>query len=237
MVHMILRDPMTLVRTVTIGFVIATLSDAGITQSPSISGRVVDAAGSPVPGVFVTTTEESGASPTRVTTERDGTYQFAALTDGTYQIDFELTGFDLMRRNHIRVRAGATAIGDATLYVSAVCECVNVRLDATLRERSGLVRDESGGPLALARLQIVTPASSPMAYTDSEGRFRVRVPVSESWPLTASATGFIAATQQVSGAVEGPVVFKLRRSGTPLPDIERFHGVCCPNDLFNYDGR
>jgi hypothetical protein len=170
------------------------------------------------------------------TTGRDGTYQFAALPDGTYRIDFEFTGFDLMRRNHLPVRSGATAlVGDVTLYVSAVCECVDVRSAARLRERPGLVTDESGRPLAGARLQIVSPAG--LAYTDSEGRFRVRVPVNENWPLTASASGFIAATQQVSGVVEEPVVFKLRRSGTAVPDIERFHRVCCPSDLFAYEGR
>src|SRR5262245_27261905 len=111
---------------------------------------------------------------------------------------------------------------------------VDVRSPATLRERPGLVTDESGQPLAHVRLQIVSPTHSGVAYTDGEGRFRVLVSVSESWPITASATGFIAATQQVSGVVEAPVVFKLRSAGTPLPDIERFKGVCCPSDLFTY---
>ena len=224
---------MTVFLSVMIGLAIATFSDAAITPSPSISGRVVDGAGSPVPGVFVTTSDESGRSPTRVTTAADGTYQFAALPDGTYRIDFELTGFDLMRRNHLPVRSGAPAIvGDVTLYVSAICECVNVRWPATLRERPGLVTDEAGRPLALARLVVVTPRGGDAAYTDSEGRFRVRVSVDENWALTASASGFIAATQQVSGVVEEPVVFRLRRDGTALPDIERFKRVCCPSDLF-----
>jgi protocatechuate 3,4-dioxygenase beta subunit len=97
---------------VTIGFALATLSDAGITQSPSISGRVVDAAATPVPGAFVTISDESGGTPARATTGRDGTYRFAALRDGTYRIDFELTGFDSMRRNHVQVRTGTSAIGD-----------------------------------------------------------------------------------------------------------------------------
>lgn len=217
---------------------IATISDAGITQSPSISGHVVDGAGWPVPGVFITTTDESGGSPIHTTTGRDGTYQFAALPDGIYRIDFELTGFDLVRRNHLPVRSDTTAIvGDVTLYISAVCECVNVRWPATLRERPGLVTDDAGRPLALARLKILTSLSTEWAYTDSEGRFRVRVPLNEKWPLTASASGFIAATQQVSGVVEEPVVFKLRHSNTPLPDIERFRRVCCPSDLLTYDSR
>ena len=229
---------MTLFLGLTIGAAIATMSDAGITQSPSVSGRVVDAAGWPVPGAFVTITEESGGRPIRATAGRDGTYQFAALPDGTYRIDFELTGFDLMRRNHLRVRSGATAaVEDVTLYVSSICECVNVRPAATLGERPGLVTDEAGRPLALARVQILSPVTTAWTYTDNEGRFRVRVPLNEPWPLTVSASGFITAMQQVSEGFEEPVVFKLRQSSTPLPDIERFRRVCCPSDLFTYVGR
>ena len=223
---------------VTISFAIATLSAAGIAQSPSISGRVVDAAGWPIPGALVTAIDESGGAPIRATTGRDGTYQFAAMADGTYRIDFQLTGFDLMRRNHLRVRSdAAVVVQEVTLYVSGVCECVNVRPPATLRERPGLVTDESGRPLALARLEIVSPASTGWAYTDGEGRFRVRLPVDDHWLLTASAGGFVTATQQVSGGVEEPVVFKLRQSGTPLPDIERFRAPCCPSDLLTYVAR
>ena len=234
---MILRHRTTFFLSVMMSIAIATFPDAAITRSPSIFGRVVDSAGSPVPGVFVTISDASAGRPTRVTTATDGTYEFAALPDGTYRIEFELTGFDLMRRNHVVVHSGATvSVGDVTLYLSAVCECVNVRWPATLRERPGLVTDDSGRPLALARLQIVTPRSTEAAYTDSEGRFRVRLPVDENWALTASTSGFIAATQQVSGVVDEPVVFKLRNNGTALPDIERFKRVCCPSNLF-IDGR
>ena len=235
---MIVRHRMTLFLGLTICAAIATVSDAGISQSTSISGRVVDNFGWPVPGAFVTAIEESRGTPIRATTGRDGTYQFSALPDGTYRIDFELTGFDLMRRNHLRVRSAAAAVvQDVTLYVSGVCECVNVRPAATLCERPGLATDESGRPLALARLQIVSPASTEWAYTDSEGRFRLRLPVNENWLLTASASGFITTTQQASGGVEEPVVFRLRQSGTPLPEIERFRAPCCPSDLFTYVGR
>ena len=237
--HMLRRHRITGILTVTIGAAaFATMSAAGTTQSPSVSGRVIDAAGWPVPGAFVTISDESGGGARRATTGRGGTYQFEALRDGSYRIDFQLTGFDLMRRNHLPVRSGTTAIvGDVTLYVSGECECVHVRPTATLGERPGLVTDESGRPLALVQIQIVSPVSSAWTYTDHEGRFRVRLPVNESWPLTASASGFITATQQVSGGFEEPVVFKLRHSGTPVPDVERFRRVCCPSDLFVYEGR
>jgi hypothetical protein len=230
-------------RTKVIGAVLWVVQIAGVpgtavTQSTSISGRVFDGSGQPIPGVSVLTTEESGGSATRTTTGSEGTYQFGALTDGTYRVDFEVQGFDVIRRNHVRVRAGSTAVADAALPLSPLCECLNFLPETTLRERAGLVADQSGIPLAHARIQIVSPVRREVAYTDSEGRFRVRLPVNDSWPLTASDTGFGPVTQQVSAILDVPVVFKLTRSGmTNVPDIERLNGGCrCPG-LFTHDGR
>lgn len=217
---------------------IATISDAGITQSPSISGRVADAAGTPIPGVAVTTTEERGGSPALETTGSGGTYQFKGLADGTYRIDFEVQWYDVLRRNHVRVRANSPAVVDATLALSPIdCECVNVVPRTRVRERVGQVADESGRALPHARLQIVSPAYKEVAHADREGRFRVRVPVSESWPLTASDSGFGAVTQEVSGDAEDPVVFRLPRRGTTiLPDIEHLNngGCRCLGGLFTH---
>lgn len=235
------RHRMTVVPSVTITIAIATLSDAGFAQSPSISGRVVDASGTPIPGVSVTTTEERGGNTSVETTGSDGTYQFKRMADGTYRIDFEAQWYDVLRRNHVRVRANSPAVADAPLALSPIdCECVNVLPRTPIRERVGQVTDESGRPLAHARLQIVSPAYQEVAHADSEGRFRVRVPVSKSWPLTASDSGFGAVTQEVSGDTEGPVIFKLPRSGTTnLPDTEHLNngGWRCLGSLFTHDGR
>jgi Carboxypeptidase regulatory-like domain len=217
------------------------LSDAGIAQSPSISGRVVDAIGRPIAGVSVMTIQESGGNPALETTGSDGTYQFKGLRDGSYRIDFQIQWYDVLRRNHVRVRANSTAVADATLTLSAIdCECVNVVPPTSIRERVGQVADESDRPLAHARLQIVTPTYQEVAFADSEGRFRVRVPVNKSWSLTASDSGFGAVTQQVSGDAEDPVTFRLPRSSTMnLPDIQQLNngGCRCTGGLFTHDGR
>lgn len=232
---------MTLFLSVTIGFAIARALDAGIIESPSISGRVVDAAGNPIPGVAVTTTEECGGNPALEMTGSDGTYQFKRLADGTYRIDFEVQWYDVLRRNHVRVRANSTTVADATLALSPIdCECVNAVPRTPIRERVGQVTDELGRPLAHARLQIVSPAYREVAHADSEGGFRVRIPVNERWPLTASDSGFGAVTQKVSGDAEDPVIFGLPRSGTTnLPDIEHLNngGCRCRGGLFTHDGR
>ena len=173
----------------------------------------------------------------RTTTGADGTYQFERLSEGTYHVDFQLLGFDMTRRNNVRVRKDAPASVDATVFVSAICDCVRVLEPLDLRERSGQVVDKSGRPLDHARLEIVTSLHHEFSYADSEGRFRVRLPITESWSLTASASGFRTVKQQVSAASDRPIVLRLPYVGTTgLPDTERLRAPCCPGQLFTPDG-
>lgn len=210
---------------------------ASSARAPSITGHAVDGAGYPIPGATVTVAPQAGGTVGRTMTAADGTYAFEDLPADTYRLEFALLGFDITRRNHVRVRANATASTDATLQISAICECVNVTDATELRERSGQVVNDSGRPLAHARLEIKTPLRSEMSYADIEGRFRVRVPVIGSWPLTASDTGFAAVTRQVSWTAETPVVLKLSWVGTAgVADTERLRQPCCPPDLFTHDG-
>jgi hypothetical protein len=203
-------------------------------NSTSITGRIVDGAGYPVPGVSVAARRDAKKAVSRTTTGADGTYQFERLSEGTYHVDFQLLGFDITRRNNVRVRKDAPASVDATLFVSGICDCVRVLEPLDLRERSGQVVDTSGRPIDHARLEIVSSLHHEFRYTDSEGRFLVRVPIVESWPLTASASGFGTVTLQVSAASDRPIVLKLPYVGTTLPDTERFRAPCCPNELFRH---
>ena len=217
----------------------ATRTDVAVEQTGIIAGRVVDAIGQPVPGVSVTTIPESGGLGKRVTTGRDGTYRFETLPSETYRVDFETLAFDLTRRNHVRVRNHASTSAEAVLHVSAICECVTIVPPNPLAVRAGEVVDDAGRPLPHARLEVVSPIRREVAYADADGRFLVRVPTDATWPLTASDTGFGAVTQQVSGAVAEPTVFRLRYAGTTgVPDSERLSRACrCPGDLFAHSGR
>ena len=207
-------------------------------QIPSITGRVVDTGGSPLPGVVVTTIPSSGGVTARVHSGTDGTYRFESLPEGSYRVDFDIAGFDVIRRNRVQVTRTATARADATLPISSICECVSVVMRETLRERSGQVVDESGQPLPHARLEIVSPARREVRFADDQGRFRLRAPIKTSWPLTASDSGFGAVSQQVSGT-QSDVVIRLIRSRTAgVPETERLTRGCrCPGDLFTHDGR
>src|SRR5688572_18519805 len=97
--------------TLTVGFradTPATVFDVAVGQAPSIAGQVADIIGDPVPGVSITAIPQTGGISRRATSGRDGAYQFEALPDGTYRLDFELAGFELTRRNNVRVRRDAS---------------------------------------------------------------------------------------------------------------------------------
>ena len=204
-------------------------------QSASIAGVVRDGIGGVIPGVSVTTIPQSGGLVRHTTSGSDGSYRFDGLPDGTYRVDFELRGFELLRRNHVRVSRDAGATIDAVLAPRAICECIAREPPSPWTQRPGQVIDKTGRPLPHARIQLVGREE---AYTDNEGRFFIRVPVYEKWPLTASDTGFRPVTEQVSGADSATVVLSLEYEGTTgVPDVQRFGGCECSGYLLPYGGR
>jgi hypothetical protein len=208
-------------------------------EAADVGGRVTGPTGQPIPGVTVTALPDAGGTATRVTSGKDGTFRFDRLADATYRLDFELRGFDLVRRNNVRVDGGAAPLIDVTLRASAICECVTIEESIPLLGRAGRVLDDSGRSLPHARLEIVAPSRREVAYADDEGGFKLRLPTSGKWTLTASDTGFQPETMQASGSSVAPIVFRLRHDGkaTP-PDVERFERGCrCPGDLFTHDER
>ena len=195
-----------------------------------IGGRVRDTIGQVLPGVTITVMPNRGGRARQTITDRDGVYRLEGLPDDTYRIDFLLAGFDLVRENHVRAGADPQVDVDATLAVSAVCECVNSGLSTTAEPIAGQVVDNQNRPLPHARLDVVSPARRETAYTDSDGRFYVRLPLDGAWPITASDTGFASVTEQISKASSGPLVLKLRfEDSGSLPRRERFRlGCLCP---------
>ncbi len=93
----------------------------------SITGKVVDQTGGALPGVTLT-----GRSPAlqlrQVTTVSgtDGGYDLRDLPPGTYEVTFELTGFQTIKREDVLLTAGFTARIDATMSLGAVAETLTV---------------------------------------------------------------------------------------------------------------
>jgi len=70
----------------------------------TISGRIVDALGSSVPGVTVTATGPQGDKT--AVTDNEGRFTVPFLTPGLYVVHAELQGFNAVDRTDVEVRLG-----------------------------------------------------------------------------------------------------------------------------------
>lgn len=102
-------------------------------QNPTgtISGRVVDSEGLPVPGTTVTIESPALQGVRTATTSGNGDYIFPFVPPGDYRVTFELAGFATVKEARAVAATQPVKI-DVTLRPAAVTEIVNVtaRADA-----------------------------------------------------------------------------------------------------------
>ena len=91
-----------------------------------INGTVTDNTGAVLPGVTVTASSPALIQPQVQVTGGDGGYRFLALPPGVYSIDFELTGFNAVKRQDVRVVINQTLTVDMQLQVATLQETVTV---------------------------------------------------------------------------------------------------------------
>jgi hypothetical protein len=90
---------------------------AGGQTTGSISGRIVDPSGAPIPGVTVEATSQSLQGARTIVTAGDGVYRFPAVPPGSYQIRATLSGFRSVEKS-ATVSLDATTTVDLTLQLS-----------------------------------------------------------------------------------------------------------------------
>ena len=91
-----------------------------------LTGTVTDAQGAVLPGVTVTAASSSLIGTQTSVTEADGKYRFPSLPSGTYSVTFELSGFQKLVRENIRVVFGQTISADIQLQLATLAETVTV---------------------------------------------------------------------------------------------------------------
>ncbi len=91
-----------------------------------INGTVTDNTGAVLPGVTVTASSPALIQPQVQVTGGDGSYRFLALPPGVYSIDFELTGFNTVKRADVRVVINQTLSVDMQMQVATLQETVTV---------------------------------------------------------------------------------------------------------------
>ena len=91
-----------------------------------INGTVTDNTGAVLPGVTVTATSPALIQPQVQVTGADGAYRLIALPPGVYDMTFELSGFQTIKREGIRVVINQTLTVDQQLQVATLQETVTV---------------------------------------------------------------------------------------------------------------
>jgi hypothetical protein len=96
-------------------------------EAAGIIGQVTDQSGAVLPGVTVTATSPAlqVAQVTSVSDER-GEYRLTPLPIGTYTVVYELSGFQTLRQEAVRLTVGFVAKLDMVMRVGSVAETITV---------------------------------------------------------------------------------------------------------------
>ena len=157
---------------------------------------------------------------------------------GFYRIGVQLTGFDSRRRNHVGVQSNETSDVEIALRIRPLCECVVSALPRTApAPLEGRVVSEAGWPVPHSLVEVVDGRGRRLdtAYTDSDGRFIVKVPARGSWTLRSLEPGFEAVSVRVSRTTVGPVVLSLRYRGSGVAQMYETLGRCCRSGFLMHD--
>ena len=98
----------------------------GASSTGTIQGRVADAQGAVLPGVTVTATSPALIQPQTTVTSETGNYRFPAVPPGTYELSYELAGFNTLKRSGISITLGFTANVNVELALATLQETVTV---------------------------------------------------------------------------------------------------------------
>src|ERR671911_899854 len=101
-----------------------------------INGTVTDNTGAVIPGVTVTASSPALIQPQVQVTGADGSYRFLALPPGVYEVTFQLSGFQNVKREGIRVVINQTLTVDQQLQVATLQETVTVTGDSPVVDTS-----------------------------------------------------------------------------------------------------
>jgi hypothetical protein len=95
----------------------------------SISGTVSDPSGAVIPGTVIILHNASDSTPRSTTAATDGTYSFAGLPPGNYEVEVSFAGFTTYRENNLAIYADARVHFDIQLALASQREVVEVISD------------------------------------------------------------------------------------------------------------
>jgi hypothetical protein len=129
----------------------------------NISGYVKDASGAVIPKVTVTSRMVEQQAVRTTETDSAGFYNFLALPPGTYELAFEVKGFEKLTQTGLQLTVGQNLRVDSTLQVGTVQSQVEVGaqtplVDTTSATMSGLIDDRRVVDLPLNGRNVISLA-------------------------------------------------------------------------------
>jgi len=124
-------------------FALLTGAAFGQGSSGTISGRVVDQTGAPVPGADVRIQNQTIKDVRSFTSDQTGSFLFADIQPGDYTISVKANGFKQFEKTNVHLTSNEVlSAGDLKLVVGSTSESVEVKAEATVvqtasAERSG----------------------------------------------------------------------------------------------------
>jgi hypothetical protein len=110
----------------TLGAGAAFAQGGGASSTGTIQGRVTDSQGAVLPGVAVTAISPALIQQQTTVTSETGNYRFPAVPPGTYELVYELAGFNTLKRSGIEITLGFTATVNTELALATLQETVTV---------------------------------------------------------------------------------------------------------------
>jgi hypothetical protein len=124
--------------------------EARLLGGAQLAGRVLDQSGGVIAGAQVRVLDNSGREITRTMSNDRGEYGISGLPDGTYQLEFKLTGFNKLVMNNAEIHGGLGSQQDANLQVGATTQTITVTaaapgVETSSAELTGLVSNLGSG--------------------------------------------------------------------------------------------
>ena len=131
---------------------LASAWSASAQQMVSISGRIIDPDGLPLPGATITATEQSTGFSRNVVSTETGAYAMPNLEPGTYTVTVEMPSFATLKRTDLALSAGTAASLEFKMQLGALTEAVEVTGQSPLIEKTS---NQLGGSLSSQEIEEV----------------------------------------------------------------------------------
>ena len=172
-------------RTLGVAIVLIALVSPAYAQTPSgeISGTILDASGSVLPGVRITLTNAATNVVRLAQSNESGVYVFPAVPIGNYTLKVELEGFASLERANVQVQVGSSNRIPFTLEIGQLSDVVQVVADTpviqttnasigTVIENRSIVELPLNGRNYL-QLASLIPGATTNGPTSSQGKQRM----------------------------------------------------------------